>query len=103
MRERRACRGVGAERDRLAERIAALEVQLVTLLARLDADGRPAPGDEAALYARVGLAPGCPDHVFEAAQRSYRRALHPDHRPGDDGGAFRQMEAVFRALRAFRS
>jgi hypothetical protein len=41
----------------------------------------PSTGD-ARLYGQVGLTPGCPDFLLEAARRAYLREYHPDRHQG---------------------
>lgn len=41
----------------------------------------PSTGD-ARLYGQVGLTPGCPDFLLEAARRAYLREFHPDRHQG---------------------
>jgi hypothetical protein len=83
-------------------------VQLAALGARLEEAERRLRGLEtvgengAALYARVGLHPQCPDFVLAAARRAYRKAFHPDGRTGPDADAaaerFQEYEAIFDRL-----
>jgi hypothetical protein len=50
-------------------------------------------------YRRVGLAENVPLHVLVAAQKSYRRRLHPDghpaHRKAEATRRFQECEAIF--------
>src|SRR4051794_23066773 len=59
-----------------------------------------------ALYRRVGLSETCPDFVFEAVQRAYRKALHPDLQPpwqkAQAEARFKQAEAAFAEIRRHR-
>ncbi len=41
----------------------------------------PSNGD-ARLYGQVGLTPGCPDFLLDAARRAYLREFHPDRHQG---------------------
>jgi hypothetical protein len=56
-------------------------------------DRCPAP------FRRVGLSENVPLHVFVAAQKSYRRKLHPDghpaHRKAEATRRFQECEAIF--------
>lgn len=58
------------------------------------------------LFEQVGLHPECPDHLLEAAQRSFRRHLHPDRYPPEQRASadaeFRAMEATFHEIRELR-
>jgi len=39
-------------------------------------------GGDARLYGQVGLVPGCPDFLLDAARRAYLREYHPDRHEG---------------------
>ena len=42
----------------------------------------PSTGGDTRLYGQVGLVPGCPDFLLEAARRAYLREYHPDRHEG---------------------
>lgn len=42
----------------------------------------PSTGGDARLYGQVGLVPGCPDFLVDAARRAYLREYHPDRHEG---------------------
>jgi hypothetical protein len=42
----------------------------------------PTSSGDSRLYGQVGLAPGCPDFLVDAARRAYLREYHPDRHEG---------------------
>jgi hypothetical protein len=88
--------------------------RLKSQLAGSDRPPQPAPSSQpasdrgdAALYARVGLSPDCPDFVLDAARRAFARRYHPDAQAGrDDQDAsateFRYYMRIFDVLQERR-
>ncbi len=93
------------------------EQSYVRLKSQLAGSDRPPPAappaqaasdrGDAALYARVGLSPDCPDFVLDAARRAFARRYHPDSQVGrDDQDAsateFRYYMRIFDVLQERR-
>ncbi len=85
-------------------RIKELEAQIAFMegeveMARVQVKGSRKQDKQAALYASVGLAPDCDEHVYKAARRAIRRNLHPDKFPAEEKEAahtrFVALEQVF--------
>lgn len=62
------------------------------------------PDPNAALYNRVGLSPGAPVWLIDAARKAFRTALHPDrhpaHRKQEAEKKFKLAEGVFDQIAA---
>jgi hypothetical protein len=68
---------------------------------------QPQMASTQALYARVGLAPGCPDLVFNVVRRAFLKEHHPDRYPSSAEKRqaeerFRQFDMVFDQIAALR-
>ncbi|WP_156396057.1 hypothetical protein [Bosea sp. Leaf344] len=65
------------------------------------------PDATEALYRRVGLSPGAPPWLVDAARRAYRQKLHPDchpaHRKMEAQARFVQAERIFDEIAALRA
>lgn len=65
------------------------------------------PDPSRSLYHKVGLSPGAPDWLVEAARRAYRGKLHPDRHPErlkeEAERRFKLAECVFDEIAASRS
>jgi hypothetical protein len=92
-------------------RIKELEAQITAMegeveMARVQVKGTRKQDKEAVLYASVGLAPDCEDHVYKAARRAIRRNLHPDKFPAEEKEAahkrFVALEEVFAKIEKLR-
>lgn len=97
------------ELDAARSRIEELEAEVERLARERIAAGKaakPGAAPQGRLFERVGLHPECPDHLLEAAQRSFRRHLHPDRHPPEQRASadaeFRAMEATFHEIRELR-
>ena len=93
------------EVDRAAQaaQIAALEASLAR--ARMVSDAQTVT-EVHRLYGQVGLRPGAPDFLVQAARRAFRSALHPDRHPQHAQRAhdrFLQAEAVFNEIERLRA
>lgn len=85
----------------LARMLAQLEDKLGASLRRRREISRE-QAERQALYAKLGLAPTCPDFVLKAARTAYRRTLHPDawperHKPEAER-LFKTVERAFTAI-----
>ena len=92
------------EVDRAAQaaRVAALEASLAESRVAFDAH---TVTREHRLYGQVGLRPGAPDFLVQAARRAFRSALHPDRHPRHAQLAndrFLRAEAVFDEIERLR-
>lgn len=99
-----------ASRAARAERqVEDLTRSLVASEERAKAIKHPARSAAEDLYARLGLVPDCPDFVFEAAMREFRKKHHPDllsHLSRSEQLAaqeqFKNFEVVFRQIKKIR-
>lgn len=93
-------RAVRAEQQvrELRERLQRAEAQVRSMQGQ-------APAGASQLYAEVGLHPSCPDFLFKAARRAFRKEYHPDalsDRPREEQleaqELFKKYDSVFESI-----
>jgi hypothetical protein len=96
-----------AQLNQAREQVESLQEQLAKAQWKLEQAGqklkeRKVSDKVEALYLKVGLAPGCDDHVFRAVRKAHRREFHPDRKPEEEKEAahkrFVELERIFDKL-----